>query len=71
MVVAHGNSLRGIIKHLKNISDEDIIKLNLPTAVPYVFEFDENLNVANDYFLGTPEEIKKLMEAVANQGKKK
>ena len=70
MVVAHGNSLRGIIKHLKNISDEDIIKLNLPTAVPYVFEFDENLNVANDYFLGNPEEIKKLMEAVANQGKK-
>ena len=50
---------------------EDIIKLNLPTAVPYVFEFDENLNVANDYFLGNPEEIKKLMEAVANQGKKK
>ena len=48
LVVAHGNSLRGIIKHLKNISDEDIIKLNLPTAVPYVFEFDENLNVAND-----------------------
>ena len=71
MVVAHGNSLRGIIKHLKNISDEDIIKLNLPTAVPYVFEFDENLDVVNDYFLGNPEEIKKLMEAVANQGKKK
>ena len=60
-----------IIKHLKHISDEDIIKLNLPTAVPYVFEFDENLNVANDYFLGNPEEIRKLMEAVANQGKKK
>ena len=71
MIAAHGNSLRGIIKYLKNISDEDIVKLNLPTAVPYVFEFDENLNVANDYFLGNPEEIKKLMEAVANQGKKK
>ena len=66
-----GNSLRGIIKHLKHISDEDIIKLNLPTAVPYVFEFDENQNVSNDYFLGNPEEIRKLMEAVANQGKKK
>ena len=71
LVVAHGNSLRGIIKHLKGISDEDIVNLNLPTAVPYVFEFDENLNVANDYFLGNPEEIRKLMEAVANQGKKK
>ena len=71
MVVAHGNSLRGIIKHLKHISDEEIVKLNLPTAVPYVFEFDENLNVSNDYFLGNAEEIKKMMEEVANQGKKK
>ena len=71
LVVAHGNSLRGIIKHLKHISDEDIVKLNLPTAVPYVFEFDDDLNLQKDYFLGDPEEIKKLMEAVANQGKNK
>lgn len=71
LVAAHGNSLRGIIKYLKNISDEEIVHLNLPTAVPYVFEFDDNLNLVNDYFLGDPEEIKKLMEAVANQGKKK
>ena len=70
LVVAHGNSLRGIIKHLKHISDEDIVNLNLPTAVPYVFEFDDDLNLVNDYFLGDPEEIKKLMEAVANQGKR-
>ncbi|WP_106827774.1 2,3-diphosphoglycerate-dependent phosphoglycerate mutase [Parabacteroides pacaensis] len=70
LVTAHGNSLRGIIKYLKNISDEDIVKLNLPTGVPYVFEFDDNMNLVNDYFLGDPEEIKKLMEAVANQGKK-
>lgn len=68
LVVAHGNSLRGIIKHLKGISDEDIISLNLPTAVPYVFEFDDNLNLKEDYFLGDPDEIKKLMEAVAHQG---
>ncbi|MDL2209081.1 2,3-diphosphoglycerate-dependent phosphoglycerate mutase [Parabacteroides sp. OttesenSCG-928-O15] len=71
LVVAHGNSLRGIIKYLKNISDQDIINLNLPTAVPYVFEFDDQLNLVKDYFLGDPEEIKKLMDAVANQGKKK
>ena len=70
LVVAHGNSLRGIIKHLKRLSDEEIVYLNLPTAVPYVFEFDDELNLANDYFLGNPEEIKKLMETVANQGKK-
>jgi len=71
IVAAHGNSLRGIIKYLKGISDKDIISLNLPTAVPYVFEFDDDLNFVKDYFLGDPEEIRKLMEAVANQGKKK
>ena len=71
LVVAHGNSLRGIIKYLKGISDGDIVNLNLPTAVPYVFEFDDNLKLVRDYFLGDPEEIKKLMDAVANQGKKK
>ena len=71
IVAAHGNSLRGIIKHLKGISDQDIVGLNLPTAVPYVFEFDDNLRLQKDYFLGDPEEIKRLMEAVANQGKKK
>lgn len=70
LVVAHGNSLRGIIKYLKGISDEAIVGLNLPTAVPYVFDFDQDLNLINDYFLGDPEKIKKLMEAVANQGKK-
>lgn len=71
LVVAHGNSLRGIIKYLKNISDEEIVTLNLPTAVPYVFEFDDELNLQQDYFLGDLEEIRKMMEAVANQGKKK
>ncbi len=71
LVVAHGNSLRGIVKHLKNISDENISSLNLPTAVPYVFEFDDDLSLTKDYFLGNPEEIRKLMEAVAKQGSAK
>lgn len=71
IIAAHGNSLRGIIKHLKNISDEDIVNLNLPTGIPYVFEFDDNMNLQKDYFLGDPEEIKKLMDAVANQAKTK
>ena len=70
LVVAHGNSLRGIVKYLKNISDEAISELNLPTGAPYVFEFDEKYKLAKDYFLGDPEEIKKLMNAVANQAKK-
>ena len=68
LVVAHGNSLRGIIKHLKEISDSDISNLNLPTAVPYVFEFDNRLALVKDYFLGDPEEIRKRTEAVAKQG---
>ena len=70
LVTAHGNSLRGIIKYVRDIPDEDIVHLNLPTAVPYVLEFDDDMNLVKDYFLGDPEEIKKLMEAVANQGKK-
>lgn len=71
LVTAHGNSLRGIIKHLKHISDQDIVGLNLPTAVPYVFDFDDDLHLTGDYFLGDPEEIRQLMDAVANQGRQK
>lgn len=71
LVAAHGNSLRGIIKHLKGISDEAISQFNLPTAVPYVFEFDEGLEYVRDYFLGDPDEISRLMNAVANQGSRK
>lgn len=70
LVTAHGNSLRGIIKYVRDIADEDIVHLNLPTAVPYMLEFDDDGILVKDYFLGDPEEIKKLMEAVANQGKK-
>ncbi|HRY33239.1 MAG TPA: 2,3-diphosphoglycerate-dependent phosphoglycerate mutase [Bacteroidales bacterium] len=69
LVAAHGNSLRGIIKHLKQMSDSDIISLNLPTGIPYVFEFDENMQLTKDYFLGDPEKIRELMEKVASQGK--
>jgi 2,3-bisphosphoglycerate-dependent phosphoglycerate mutase len=71
LVAAHGNSLRAVIKYLKNISDQDIVTLNLPTGIPYVFEFDDQLNLQKDYFLGDEETIKKLMEEVANQGKAK
>lgn len=52
------------------MSDEEILKLNLPNAMPYVFEFDENMQLVKDYFLGDPEVIQKMMDAVANQGKK-
>ena len=71
LVAARGNSLRAVIKYLKNISDQDIVTLNRPTGIPYVFEFDDQLNLQKDYFLGDEETIKKLMEEVANQGKAK
>jgi len=71
LVAAHGNSLRALIKYLKNMSNEEILQFNIPTGIPYVFEFDENMNLWNDYFVGDPEEIKRMMDKVANQGKKK
>ena len=71
LVVAHGNSLRGIVKYLKQIPDKDIAGLNLPTAVPYVFEFDDDLRLVDDYFLGDPARIAAKMAAVAAQGKSK
>jgi len=71
LVAAHGNSLRGIVKYLKNMGEDEIIQFNIPTGIPYVFEFDDNMNLLKDYFIGDPEEIKKMMEQVANQAKKK
>ncbi|MBQ9473446.1 MAG: 2,3-diphosphoglycerate-dependent phosphoglycerate mutase [Bacteroidales bacterium] len=71
LVVAHGNSLRGIVKELKGMSNEEIIKFNIPTAVPYIFEFDDSQKLLRDYMLGDPEVIAAKMQSVANQAKKK
>ena len=71
LVVAHGNSLRGIVKELRQMSNSEIIEFNIPTAVPYIFEFDENMKLVNCYFLGDQEEIARKMQSVANQGKAK
>ena len=71
IIAAHGNSLRALVKYLDNISDADIVNLNIPTAMPLVYELDENLKPVKNYYLGDPEEVKKAMEAVANQGKAK
>ena len=68
LIVAHGNTLRGMIKYLKNIPNEELLSLNLPTGIPCVFEFDDALHLQKDYFLGDPEEVRKLMAAVAAQG---
>ncbi len=71
MVVAHGNSLRAMVKTFDNMSEEEIVGVNIPTGVPLVYEFDENFNVLNKYYLGDQEAIKAQMQAVANQGKAK
>ena len=71
LIAAHGNSLRALVMHLKNMSKEDILAFNIPTGIPYVFEFDDDMNLQKDYFLGDPETIKKLMDQVANQAKSK
>lgn len=69
LVVAHGNSLRALVKHLDNISDDEISSLNIPTGIPLVYELDEDLNAVKSYYLGDEEAAKKAAEAVANQAK--
>lgn len=69
LVVAHGNSLRALVKYLDGISEEVIPGLNIPTGVPLVYELDENLKPIQHYYLGDPEEAAKRAAAVAQQGK--
>lgn len=71
IIAAHGNSLRALVKYFDNISDEDIIGVNIPTGVPLVYEFDDKFNVIKSYYLGDQEAIAAKMNAVANQGKAK
>jgi 2,3-bisphosphoglycerate-dependent phosphoglycerate mutase len=69
IIVAHGNSLRALIKYLDRISDEKIVDLNVPTGRPLVYELDSGLRPIRSHYLGDPEEVKAEMRAVANQGK--
>jgi len=72
LIAAHGNSLRGIVKHLDNITDDDIMGLNLPTGIPFVYELDEDMKpVVSMQFLGDEETVKKAIASVAAQGKAK
>jgi 2,3-bisphosphoglycerate-dependent phosphoglycerate mutase len=71
LISAHGNSLRALVKYLDNISEEDIPGLNIPTGLPLIYELDEELKPLKSYYIGDPEEVKKAMEAVKNQGKAK
>ncbi len=69
MIVAHGNSLRSLVKHLDNISDNDIISLNIPTGIPLIYELNSDLKPIKNYYLGNKEEINKAISSVKNQAK--
>jgi len=71
IIVAHGNSLRALVKHLDKIPDDEIVELNIPTGTPLVYELDEKLIPLNHYYLGNAEEIARKAAAVANQAKAK
>ncbi len=69
IISAHGNSLRALVKYLDNISDEEILKLNIPTGIPLVYELKGDLKPVKSYYLADPAEVRKAVEAVASQGK--
>jgi 2,3-bisphosphoglycerate-dependent phosphoglycerate mutase len=71
IIAAHGNSLRALVKHLDQMSDHDIVGLNIPTGVPLVYELDQELKPLRHYYLGDPEAVARAAAAVANQGKAK
>ncbi len=71
IIAAHGNSLRALVKYLDAVSDEAILKLNIPTGIPLVYELDDALKPIKHYYLGDPDAIAAAQQAVANQGKAK
>ena len=71
IIAAHGNSLRALVKYLDNVSEEEIVKLNIPTGVPLVYELDKNLKPIKHYYLGDQEAIAAAINAVAKQTEKK
>ncbi|MBZ5513276.1 MAG: 2,3-diphosphoglycerate-dependent phosphoglycerate mutase [Acidobacteriia bacterium] len=71
IVAAHGNSLRGLVKYLDNVSDQAIVELNIPTGIPLVYELDDDLKPLRHYYLGDPEAVARAAKAVAEQAKRK
>lgn len=71
IIAAHGNSLRALVKYLDEVSEDEIVQLNIPTGMPLVYELDAALKPIKHYYLGDPEQVKKAMAAIAAQGKAK
>ncbi|SDA24321.1 phosphoglycerate mutase [Nitrosospira sp. Nsp18] len=69
LIAAHGNSLRALVMYLDNLSEQDVMQLNIPTGVPLVYELEEDLKPIRSYYLGDQAEIEQAMQVVANQGK--
>lgn len=69
LIVAHGNSLRALVKYLSGLSDEAIMEVNIPTGMPMVYELDDQLQAHNSYYLGDPEEVARMAAQVARQGR--
>lgn len=67
---AHGNSLRALVKYLENLSDKEIVEVNIPTGIPLVYELDDRLRPVDRRYLGDPEAVRQRMQAVKNQGTK-
>ena len=70
LLVAHGNSIRALVKYLSGISEQDIVGLNIPNGIPLVYELDERLQPVSHRYLGDATAIEAAAQAVANQGKK-
>ncbi|MFX1282506.1 MAG: 2,3-diphosphoglycerate-dependent phosphoglycerate mutase [Promethearchaeota archaeon] len=71
LISAHGNSLRALVKYLDEVPNDAILKLNIPTGIPLIYELDNHIQPIEHYYLGDPEEVKKAIQKVANQGKAK
>ncbi|WP_293983894.1 2,3-diphosphoglycerate-dependent phosphoglycerate mutase [uncultured Clostridium sp.] len=68
LIAAHGNSIRSLVKYFENLSEEEILEVNIPTGIPLVYEFDNDFNVLEKYYLGNEEEINAKIKSVENQG---
>ena len=69
IISAHGNSIRALVKYVDDVSDVDIVGINIPTGIPLIYELDERLKPVKNYYLGDPDEIKRATETIARQGK--
>lgn len=71
LISAHGNSLRALIQYLDELSNDEVVNLDIPTGIPLIYELDDNLKPIKHYYLGDQEEIQKAIQAVKDQGKAK